>query len=131
MTDQDVREFLERMAAEEPTPFLDVEPLTRRARRRAARTVVVGAVGIAAAIAVLFAGASQLREPSPRVPANPSIDLGIFAPVAGRIVSGVWAVDPIGCRPERALRFDDLAPGPRGGLAPRLVERRHRAPVHA
>ena len=69
MTDQDVREFLERMAAEEPTPFLDAEPLTHRARRRAARTVVVGAVGVAAAIAVLFAGASQLSKASPNVPA--------------------------------------------------------------
>jgi Tol biopolymer transport system component len=69
MTDQDVRDFLERMAAEEPIPFLDAEPLTRRARRRAARTVVVGALGVAAAIAVLFAGVSQLREASPNVPA--------------------------------------------------------------
>ena len=69
MTDQDVRDFLERMAAEEPIPFIDAEPLTLRARRRAARTVVVGAVGVAAAIAVLFAGASQLLEASPNVPA--------------------------------------------------------------
>ncbi len=69
MTDQDVRNFLERMAAEEPVQFLDAEPLTRRARRRAARTVAVGAVGVAAAIAVLFAGAVQLREASPTLPA--------------------------------------------------------------
>ncbi len=68
MTDQDVRDFLERMAAEEPVQFLDAEPLTRRARRRAARTVVVGALGVAAAFAVVFAGASQLREASPNVP---------------------------------------------------------------
>lgn len=68
MTDQDVRDFLERMATEEPAPFLDAEPLTRRARRRAARTVVVGAVGLAAAVAVLFAGVSQLPEASPNVP---------------------------------------------------------------
>lgn len=61
MTDQDVREFLERMAAEEPTWFPDAEPLARRARRRAARTVIVGAVGVAAAIAVLFAGVAELR----------------------------------------------------------------------
>ncbi len=69
MTDQDVRDFLERMAAEEPVQFLGAEPLTRRARRRAARTVAVGAVGVAAAIAVLFAGAVQLREASPTLPA--------------------------------------------------------------
>ena len=102
MTDQDVRDFLDRMAAEEPVQFLDAEPLTRRARRRAARTAVVGALGVAAAIAVVFAGASQLRDESPRVPVNPpeerQVDLGIFEPVAGRIVyysdSSLWAVDP-------------------------------------
>jgi len=70
MMDQDVRNFLERIAAEEPVPFLDAEPLTRRAQRRAGRTVIVGALGVAAAIAVLFAGASQLREASPSVPAT-------------------------------------------------------------
>ena len=69
MTDQDVRDFLERMAAEEPTQFLDAGPLTRRARRRAARTVVLGAVGVAAAIAVLFAGVAEIRTTS--VPADP------------------------------------------------------------
>jgi hypothetical protein len=31
MTDQDVRDFLERMATEESVQFLDAEPLTRRA----------------------------------------------------------------------------------------------------
>ena len=102
MTGQDVRDFLEHMAVEEPTPFLDAGPLTRRARRRAARTAVVGVLGVAAAIAVLFAGASQLPEESQRVPANPPeespVDLGIFAPIAGRIVyysdGGLWTVDP-------------------------------------
>ena len=70
MTDQDVRDFLERMAAEEPVPFLDPEPLARRARRRAARTVVVGAVAVAAAIAVLFAGVAEIRTPPAPIPAD-------------------------------------------------------------
>ena len=70
MTDQDVRDLLQRMAVEEPTPFLDAEPLARRARRRAARTVVGGMIGVAAAIAALFAGASQLRGAPPIVPAD-------------------------------------------------------------
>jgi len=69
MTDQDVRDFLERMAAEEPVQFLDAQPLTRRARRRAARTVIVGAVGIAAAVAVLFAGVAEIRTAPAPVPA--------------------------------------------------------------
>jgi Tol biopolymer transport system component len=105
MTDQHVRDFLERMSVEEPLPFLDPEPLARRARRRAGRTVVVGALGMAAAIAVAFAGASQLRGWTQRVPVNPpeerQVDLGIFAPITGRIVyhtfhadSGLWGIDP-------------------------------------
>jgi hypothetical protein len=68
MTDQDVRDLLERMAAEEPIPFFDAAPLTRRARYRAARTVVVGAVGVAAAIAVLFAGVAKIQPA--QVPAD-------------------------------------------------------------
>ena len=75
MTDQDIRDFLERMAAEEPAPFLDAEPVTRRARRRAARTAVVGAVGVAAAVALVFAGASECgrrqRTPGDRPTAAP------------------------------------------------------------
>jgi hypothetical protein len=65
MTDQDVRDLLERMAAEEPIPTFDAAPLTRRARNRAARTVAVGVVGIAAAIAVLFGGIAQIRTAPP------------------------------------------------------------------
>jgi hypothetical protein len=79
MTDQDVRDLLERMAAEEPIPSFDAAPLTRRARHRAARTVVVGAVGVAAAIAVLFAGVAQIQTtplpaelPTPSVTSPPS-----------------------------------------------------------
>ncbi len=64
MTDQDVRDLLARMATEEPIPFFDAAPLTRRARHRAARTVVVGAVGLAAAITVLFAGVAETRTAS-------------------------------------------------------------------
>jgi hypothetical protein len=102
MTDQDVRDFLERMAAEEPVPFLDPEPLARRARRRAARTIVGGAIGVAVAIAVLFAGVAEIRTAPAPIPADtpeqPSVDLGIFAPVAGRIVycdnPDLWSVDP-------------------------------------
>ena len=114
MTDHDVRDFLERMATEEPVQFLDAEPLTRRARRRAARTVFVGALGVAAAVAVLFAGVSELRS-TPRVPADPpvepSVDLGIFEPAAGRIVycknSDLWSIDPNAPAPASTLQSVD------------------------
>ncbi len=105
MTDQDVRDFLERMAAEEPVLFLDAGPLTRRARRRTARTAIVVGIGLAAAIAVLFAGVAQIRTAPAPVPADdrtpspaPSEHLGVFAPVAGWIVygdrDGIWGIDP-------------------------------------
>jgi hypothetical protein len=80
LIDQDVRDFLDRMAAEEPVPFIEADPLTRRAQHRAARTVVVGALGVAAAIAVLFAGAAAVRnapvpaEPPPPPDAGPVLE---------------------------------------------------------
>jgi hypothetical protein len=91
------------MAAEEPVPHFDGAPLSRRARRRAARTVVVGAVGAAAAIAAVFTGVAAIRtapipaiQPTPT--STPTAELGIFEPVAGHIVyyanSSLWAVDP-------------------------------------
>jgi hypothetical protein len=70
MTDQKVRDFLERMAAEEPTPFLDAAALTRRARRRATRTIVVGAVGLAVTVAVLFTGVVKIRSAPGPIPAD-------------------------------------------------------------
>jgi len=84
MADQDVRDFLQRMVAEEPVPFLDPEALALRARRRAARTVIVGAIGVAAAIAVLFTGVASIRSTpvpadDPRPTPTPSVDLAIFA----------------------------------------------------
>jgi hypothetical protein len=89
MTDQDVRDFLERMAAEEPIPFFDAEPLTRRARRRAARTVIVAAVGVAAAIALVFVGASQLRGASSSLPADRPTPSGpIPTPTTNEPVTG-------------------------------------------
>jgi WD40 repeat protein len=91
MTDQDVRDFLERMAAEEPTQFLDAEPLTRRARRRAARTVVVGAIGVAAAIAVLFAGIAEIR--TPRIPATPPTPSAVVPRAASEVL---WLDSSIG-----------------------------------
>ena len=71
MNDQDVRDFLELMSAEEPVPFMDAGLLTRRARRRAAMTVVVGAVGVVIAIAALIAGAGVIRSAPTEIPGNP------------------------------------------------------------
>jgi hypothetical protein len=70
MNDQDVRDFLERMSAEEPVPFMDAGPLTRRARRRAAMTVVVGAVCVVVAVGALIAGVGVIRSAPTETPGN-------------------------------------------------------------
>ena len=96
MTDQDVRDFLERMAAEEPTQFLDAEPLTRRARHRAARTVVVGALGVAAAIAVLFAGVAEIRT-APLLPADQPTPSPVASGALTYALGGdIYVADPDG-----------------------------------
>jgi Tol biopolymer transport system component len=96
MTDQDVRDFLERMAAEEPTPLVhDPEPLARRARRRATRTAAVGAVVVAAAIALVLASVAEIR--TSRIPADDPVDSPAPAP-------GVMREN------EEVLRFTGLLP---------------------
>ena len=111
MTDQDVRDLLQRMAVEEPTPFLDAEPLARRARRRAARTVVVGAIGVAAAIAVLSAGIAEIRTtPLPADQPTP-------APVASGALAyaldgAIYVADPDGTN---AVKIGDATADARCG----------------
>src|SRR5207247_7355899 len=46
-----------------------------------------------------------------------SVDLGIFEPVAGRILSGIWAVDPIAVDPSAPSRSTHLRLGPERVLA--------------
>lgn len=69
--------------------------------------LIVVALIIAAVAAVVFAGG----------PPRPSVDLGIFAPVAGRIVSGVWAVDPEAVDPSGTSHPTSLRTGPEEVLA--------------
>ena len=110
MSDQDVRDFLRRMSIEEPTPLSDAEPLIRRAHRRAARTVVIGALGAAAAVAVLFAGASQLRGAPPNVPATTPVpaDTSGMARDNGEVLSftGVIAHDDVPGSPGELVAVD-------------------------
>jgi Tol biopolymer transport system component len=107
MTDQDVRDFLERMAAEEPTPDLDAEPLTRRARHRAARTVVIGAVGVAAAAVVLFAGIAEIR--TARIPADqptPTLTPVASGALAYALDGDIYVAEPDG---SNAVRITDAS----------------------
>lgn len=72
-----------------------------RQRRRTRNRKIAAYAMVAAIVAIaLVAIAEILTGPTPAVPAvppTPTEDLGIFAPVAGRIVfsdSGLWAADP-------------------------------------
>jgi Tol biopolymer transport system component len=68
-SDAQIREFLDRMAGEPFVGPLDPEPLVRRARRRAVRTVAVGALA-AVALAVSAVGGVALLRSSPGIPAD-------------------------------------------------------------
>ncbi|HET8525805.1 MAG TPA: hypothetical protein VFM81_04135 [Actinomycetota bacterium] len=71
MTDQDVREFFERLAVLEPFPEFDPAPLVRRGHRRLAGKLAGGALVLAAVVAALAGGASLLRT-APGTPAAPT-----------------------------------------------------------
>jgi Tol biopolymer transport system component len=105
MSDQDVREFFERLAVLEPIPEFDAEPLVRRGHRRMAQKLAGGAVAVAAILAALVGGASLLRT-APSTPAAPtgttSGELPQLAPfrVGGEVLQheccdgALQAVDP-------------------------------------
>jgi Tol biopolymer transport system component len=70
----------------------------RRDRKRRSQRIRAGALGLAIAIAVGWLGINAIRSTSPVPGDDRSEELGIFEPVAGRIVyesdGGIYAVDP-------------------------------------
>jgi hypothetical protein len=100
----DTKERLQRARSQFPPPESVMESLRRRRdRKRRNQRIRAGVLGLAIAIAVGWLGVNAIRS-TPPVPADdptPTEGLGIFAPVAGRIVYGggdagdLWAVDPI------------------------------------
>ncbi len=74
----DIREFLDRMAGESPALPADNSAPVRTARRRLARTGVIGLLAVAAMVAGIIAGSHALRRSEPPAPANtvrPSVTL--------------------------------------------------------
>lgn len=75
----------------------------------AATLLLVAALGTAIAV-----GSGILRLPlvidDPEI--EPMRELGVFAPVAGRIVSGLWAIDPIAIDPSAPSRSTQVSLGP-------------------
>ena len=104
----DLKTLVERemdRAGEPALAFEDLEGL--RVRRRRTKQVTAAVVGLGLVLILSLVGASIYRsapanrpadQPTPNPPEEPSVDLGIFEPVAGRIVyytnSSLWAVDP-------------------------------------
>jgi hypothetical protein len=103
----DSKERLQRARSQFPPPEGVMESLRRRRdRKRRNQRIRAGVLGLAIAIAVGWLGINAIRS-TPPVPADdptPPEGLGIFAPVAGRIVydnqdgdrGDLWAVDPSG-----------------------------------
>ena len=95
----DEREIVRRAAEAltPPEPSFD-RLLHRRNRVQRNRRIRAGVLGIAVAIAVGWVGINAIRSAPPKPADDRSDDLGIFAPVAGRIVygdrDGIWGVDP-------------------------------------
>ena len=95
----DEREIVRRAAEAltPPEPSFD-RLLHRHDRVQRNRRIRAGVLGIAVAIAVGWVGINAIRSAPPKPADDRSDDLGIFAPVAGRIVygneAGIWGVDP-------------------------------------
>ena len=99
----DTKERLQRARSQFPPPEGVMESLRRRRdRKRRNQRIRAGVLGLAIAIAVGWLGVNAIRSTSP-VPADdptPPEGLGIFEPVAGRIVyenetnDHLWAVNP-------------------------------------
>ena len=64
-------------------------------------------------VTVGFVGLTLVRPG----PVSPAARLGVFEPVAGRILSGVWATDPIAVDPRAPFRSTRLPMGPDPVLA--------------
>ena len=117
----DLKTLVERemdRAGEPAFAFEDLDGL--RVRRHRTRRVTAAVVGLGLVLIVSLVGASIYRSAPANVPADqpnppeePSVDLGIFEPVAGRIVywsfsyknSSLWAVDPSAPSPSTLVRL--------------------------
>ena len=113
------RSTLERELERLSPPRIPFDELVqRRDRKRRNQRIRAGVLGLAIAIGVGWLGVNAIRSapPVPADPPEPSVDLGIFAPVAGRIVyydnSSLWGVDPNAASPSTTLvRLDPEGTG--------------------
>jgi hypothetical protein len=83
--EHEVRELLQRRANTVATIVIDAPKATRRARRRLLANGAVAVLATAAIAVAVIAGVDAIRT-APIPADDPSKELGIFAPVAGRIL---------------------------------------------
>ncbi|MEO5940375.1 MAG: hypothetical protein ABIZ72_05410, partial [Candidatus Limnocylindrales bacterium] len=76
-------------------------------------TVRFGLVGLALVVAIVAVASFAGGTPPTRTAVDPAAELGIFAPVAGKIVSGVWAIDPIAVDPSAPSLLTSVGMGPK------------------
>jgi hypothetical protein len=109
----DLKTLVERemdRAGEPAFAFEDLHDL--RVRRHRTKQIAATVVGLGVVLILAFVGASVYRS-TPNVPADPPeetpVDLGIFEPIAGRIVyyadSSFWGVDPNAPSPSTLVRL--------------------------
>ncbi|HET9248707.1 MAG TPA: hypothetical protein VFP13_02035, partial [Actinomycetota bacterium] len=106
----DLKTLVERemdRAGEPAFAFEDLDGL--RVRRHRTNRITAAAVGLGLVLILALVGTSIYRSASipATPPEEPKVDLGIFAPVAGKIIyyedSGLWAVDPNAPSPASTL----------------------------
>jgi Tol biopolymer transport system component len=122
MTDQDIRDFFERLAALEPIPELDPVPLVRRGHRRLGWNIAGGALVLAVFVVALAGGASLFRA-TPSTPAAPtgttSVELPQLAPfrIGGEVLEHSCCDGALAAVDEETGRSRPLLDAPVGQAA--------------
>ena len=114
------RSLLERASTSAPPPDLPLERvMQRRDHKRRNQRIRAGVLGIAIAILAGWWGVHAITSSTPKPADDRSEELGIFAPVAGRVVYGnkygIWAIDPAGpADPSGTVQLTSEAGDPMG-----------------
>ena len=111
----DLREVFQ-MSTQKVQPdrgFTERQEFRQRRRTRNRKIAAYAIVAVIVAIAMVAIAEVRNTSPVPAVPPTPTGDLGIFAPVAGRIVFGetgdgpnIWAADPSAPSRSTLVRLD-------------------------
>jgi Tol biopolymer transport system component len=132
-------ERADRAVADVPLPAGGLEGLEhRRDRKRRNQRIRAGVLGLAIAVFVGWWGIHTITSTTPKPADDRSEELGIFAPVAGRIVygnqRGIWGIDPTSADPGTTVLLTSEAGTPLAWSSDGtelLILRRHLFVLHA